>query len=160
MFEWVGLDGIYMVVFRTVLVFFFTYMLMRLRGVKQLAQLNIFDVIIIIALGSAVGDAMIYSESVAPMIKSLTAIATLVILILIIENLLARAPTRVIKLVEGSEVVLIKDGVVDFEALHRVNLHEEELKSRLRTKNIRSYAQVKIAYLEPDGSISVVRKRV
>jgi len=41
-------------------IFLFTFIVMRSRGNKQLAQLNLFDIIIIIALGSAVGDVIIY----------------------------------------------------------------------------------------------------
>jgi len=159
MFTWPGVMVIYEVVLRTVIVFFFTFLMMRLRGNKQLMQMNVFDIIIIIALGSAVGDAMIYGDTVIPLVSSLTAIATLVILILAIENVLAIAPSKIVKLIEGVEVVLIKDGVVDNGALKRVNIHEDELKSRLRSRNIHHFSQVKIAYLEPDGSISIVRKR-
>ena len=141
MFIWPGINVILEVVLRTVIVFFFTFFMMRLRGNKQLMQMNIFDIIIIIALGSAVGDAMIYGGTVIPLVSSLTAIATLVILILVIENILAIAPSKLVKLIEGVEVVLIKDGVVDYDALKRVNVHEDELKSRLRSKNIHHFNQ-------------------
>lgn len=151
------LDSMLEVFTRTLIIFFLTFALMRLRGNRQLAQLTIFDLIIIIGLGSAVGDAMIYTEEVVPLINSVTAIATLVFLVLIIENLLPILPVKMLRVLEGGEVVLIQDGVVDLMALRKTNLHEEELKSRLRQKNIHHYSQVRVARLEPDGTISVTR---
>ena len=94
-----------------------------------------------------------------PLPITIPILSWLVVLILIIENLLAVAPHRVLQLLEGGEVVLIRDGVVDHAALRRVNLHESELKSRLRSKGIRSFSQVGVAYLEMDGSISVLRRK-
>ncbi|MFA5406513.1 MAG: YetF domain-containing protein [Candidatus Nanoarchaeia archaeon] len=158
MFEWIGWGGVLEVLFRTVTVFFFTFFLMRLRGHKQLTQLNVFDVLIIIALGSAVGDVMIYGDSVVPLTTALIAIATVIILVLIIENFIAIAPPKIIKLIEGKEEILIHKGKVDWDVLRKVNIHEEELKSMLRSKGIYDYRDASIVYLEPDGSISVRRR--
>ncbi|HLE06310.1 MAG TPA: YetF domain-containing protein [Candidatus Nanoarchaeia archaeon] len=146
------------IVIRTVSIFLFTFIVMRSRGNKQLAQLNLFDIIIIIALGSAVGDVIIYNENYAPLVKSMIGIATLILLVLFIENILAILPKSWIKVIEGKEEIIVKDGRVDYSALKKVNIHEEELKSKLRLKNIHSYKAIKRAYLEPDGSISIIRK--
>ena len=156
MIDW---SSIFNVMVRTIIVFLFTFLMMRLRGKKQLAQLNIFDIIIIIALGSAVGDVMIYPEATIPLFNALTGIATIIILVLIVENLLAVAPTSVLKLIEGSHEIIVENGKVRFDTLRKVNIHEEELKSKLRAKGIHSYSQLKTAYLEPDGSISIIKKR-
>jgi len=91
----IDLTSMYLVMIRTIIVFLFTFLMMRLRGKKQLAQLNVFDIIIIIALGSAVGDVMIYPDSIIPLANALVAIATIIVLVLILENLLAIAPTKV-----------------------------------------------------------------
>ena len=153
------LNGLTEIVTGTSVIFFLTYALMRLRGNRQLAQLSVFDLIIIIGLGSAVGDVMIYPEETVPLINSVTAITTLVFIVLIIENLLAILPAKAVKLIEGKERILIKDGEVDYNALRKVNLHQEELKSKLRQSNIHSYTKVREARLEPDGTISITRKR-
>jgi len=144
---------------RTVIVFFFTFFFMRLRGHKSLAQLNIFDVLIIVALGSAVGDVMIYDESVVPLMSALIAISVVILLVLIIENFLAVAPARLLKIIEGHEEILIKDGQVDWDMLRKVNIHEEELKSMLREKGIYDFKEAGLVYLEPDGTISIKKRK-
>lgn len=158
MFELLSTELVVETVIRTLLVFLFTFALMRLRGIKQLAHLNMFDVLIIIALGSSVGDVMIYSETEVPMYRSLVAIATVIVLVLVIENLMAVASKRVINLIEGKEEVLMRNGVTDFNMLKRVNINEEELKMMLKSKGIVHASEVKLAALEPNGEITIIRK--
>ncbi|MEJ2568666.1 MAG: DUF421 domain-containing protein, partial [candidate division WOR-3 bacterium] len=65
------------VVVRTTIIFFVAFIVIRIRGTKQLAQLTLFDILIVIALGSAVGDVMIYPEGIVSLLRSTVAICTL-----------------------------------------------------------------------------------
>lgn len=158
MFNLINFSTILEVIIRTFIVFFFTYILMRIRGKKQLMTLSIFDIIIIVSLGSALGDAMIYSEDVIPLYKSLTAITTAILLVWVIENITAKLPPKLFRLIEGEEDVLIRDGVVYEKILDKVNINKEELKSKLREKDVDDFKDVKLAILERDGSLTVKKK--
>ena len=147
------------VIIRTALIFFFTFLIMRVRGRRQLVQFTIFDIIIIIALGSAVGDVMIYPDNVTSIVRSMTAITTIVFLIYFIEKLLFKAPLSISKLIEGDVIILVKNGKLVKENLKKSKITEGELRSRLREKNIEHFSEARIARLEPDGQISVRRKK-
>ncbi|PIN99897.1 hypothetical protein COT72_03610 [archaeon CG10_big_fil_rev_8_21_14_0_10_43_11] len=147
------------VVVRTTIIFFFTFLVMRIRGQRQLAHLNLFDLVIIIGLGSAVGDAMIYGDEVVHLLTSMTAIATIVILIWGVENILERSPYWLVAIIEGKSTVLVRNGKIVKEALRKINLHEEELRAKLRESNVHSISGIREVRLEPDGGISITRKR-
>lgn len=158
-FTWIGWDSVFEVMIKTFIVFVLLFILMRLRGKRQLMQLSLFDVIIIIALGSAVGDAMIYPESEVPFLRSIVAIVSVMFLVILLENLLAIVPQKIFVFVEGESSILIRDGEIDRKALGKENINIEELKTLLREKNVHSFSEVKLAQLEPDGQLTVTRRR-
>src|SRR6056297_2194620 len=105
-----GLNEILDVVFRTVGIFFFTYLIIRIRGNKQLSNLSLFDVLLVIALGSAMGDVMIYSEKEVSMIRAVTAISTVVLMIFFIEFVIARTSKKISRFLYGEPIVLVRNG--------------------------------------------------
>jgi uncharacterized membrane protein YcaP (DUF421 family) len=147
------------VVIRTAIIVLVAFIVIRIRGRKQLAQLTLFDILIVIALGSAVGDVMIYPEEIVSLLRSIIAITTLISLIYIFEYLVCRAPKKITRVVYGDSTIIIKNGKLVKRNFARTNFTEEQLKSKLREKNIQYYSEVKIARLEPDGALSVQRKR-
>lgn len=61
-------------------------------------------------------------------------------------------------LAQDSPTCLIRDGLLLRDNLRRETMSEEDLKAQLRRKDVDDIAHVREAYLEPDGSISVVKK--
>jgi uncharacterized membrane protein YcaP (DUF421 family) len=106
---------------RTSFIFTFTFILIRLLGKKRVSQFSIFDLLLVISLGSAVGDAMIYTEKSAPMVVSLIAILTVVMLIKLYDKIVDRMP-GIQAAFEGSPTVIIANGRINQEALHREKL--------------------------------------
>jgi uncharacterized membrane protein YcaP (DUF421 family) len=147
------------VIVRTTIIFLVAFIVIRIRGKKQLAQLTLFDILIVIALGSAVGDVMIYSEEVVSLLRSIIAICTLVILIQVFEYLTCRAPEKISKIIYGDSTIIIKNGKLIKKNFEKINLTEDQLRAKLREKNIQYYSEAKIVRLEPDGELSVQRKR-
>lgn len=147
------------VVFRTVLIFFFTFIVMRIRGERQLAHLTLFDLIIIISIGSAVGDAAIYGEHVAPMMASMITVATVIVLIWILENILEYAPSSIASLLEGRSTILVWNGKIQKRSLNKLNMRAELLMAKLREKDVYSLSGVKEVRMEADGEISIVRTK-
>jgi uncharacterized membrane protein YcaP (DUF421 family) len=147
------------VVIRTTIIFLVAFIVIRIRGKKQLAQLTLFDILIVIALGSAVGDVMIYSEEVVSLLRSIVAICTLAILIHVFEYLTCRAPKKITRIIYGDSTIIIKDGKLVKKNFIKTNLTEDQLRAKLREKNIQYYSEAKIVRLEPDGELSVQRKR-
>ncbi len=159
MIELVSFGSVIEVIVRTTIIFFFAFIVIRIRGTKQLAQLTLFDVLIVIALGSAVGDVMIYPEEVVSLLRSAVAICTLAILIHVFEYLACKAPKRITRIIYGDSTIIIKNGKLIKNNFEKTNLTEDQLKAKLREKNIKYYSEAKIVRLEPDGQLSVQRKR-
>lgn len=159
MIKIIGFNQVLEVIIRTTIIVLVAFIVIRIRGRKQLAQLTLFDILIVIALGSAVGDVMIYPEEVVSLLRSTAAIITLVALIQICEYLVCRAPKKITRIIYGDTTIIIKNGKLIKKNFAKTNLTEDQLKSKLREKNIQYYSEAKIVRLEPDGEISVQRKR-
>jgi uncharacterized membrane protein YcaP (DUF421 family) len=145
---------IFEIVIRTVLMYLFTLGLLRLLGKRGVGHLSPFELVIIVALGSAVGDPMIYPE--VPLIHGLVVLVVVVALQRLLEELTRRGGA-VEALLESTPTLLIHEGEIDEDALERENLSEAELFTALREQGVQHLGQVKLAYLEPSGRVTVFK---
>ncbi|MEJ2306132.1 MAG: DUF421 domain-containing protein [candidate division WOR-3 bacterium] len=159
MIELISFGNVLEVVIRTTIIFLVAFIVIRIRGTKQLAQLTLFDILIVIALGSAVGDVMIYPEEIVSLMRSAVAVSTLAVLVHVFEFLACRAPRKITRIIYGDSTIIIKNGRLIKRNFERTNLTEDQLKAKLREKNIQYYSEAKIVRLEPDGQLSIQRKK-
>ena len=143
------------VVLRTIVIFLYAFLLLRFLGKRHLSHLMYTDLMVIIAFGSAVGDVMIYGENVVHMYSSLLAITVVAIIVKVLEEVSSHSRVASL-LLEGTARLLIDKGKIVDGALAKENLNEEALLSHLRQKNISSIKEVRKAFIEPDGELSVV----
>lgn len=143
------------VVFRTTFLFLYTLALVRALGKRGMGELSPFDLIIIVGLGSAVGDPMFYAD--VPLMHGMIVIAVIVGLQTILARLTQRNPTLE-RLVESAPVLLVADGEIDSEALKEEELSEAELFMNLRMAEIENLGQVRMAFIEPNGRVTVFKK--
>jgi uncharacterized membrane protein YcaP (DUF421 family) len=152
-------DGEYIflveIVVRTTLMFLFTLALIRLLGKRGMAQLTAFELIIIVALGSAVGDPMFYPD--VPLVHGFVVVATVVFLewVLAIMTLHPKAENIIV----GKPFVVIENGVVREEPLDKALLTKEELAEMLRLGGVARLDDVELAIMETAGKLSILRKR-
>ena len=137
---------------RTAVLFLFTLVLIRATGKRSLGQLSIFDFVIIIALGSAVGDPMFYED--VPLLYGMVVVAVVVGLERVLALLTSRQ-ARVELMVDSSPTVLVREGVVDYAALRHELMSVSELFQALRVDGIEQLDDVALAVLEPSGHISI-----
>lgn len=141
------------VVLRSTLVFAYALFLIRHMGKRNLSQLSAFDLVIIIALGSAVGDPMFYDD--VPILPALMATTVVVAL-----NIALAKGTRVHRafeaVMESSPRLVVMHGVVIAEALHKETLSETELFELLRLAGVKRLQDVEAAILETSGRLSVL----
>ncbi|HUO46693.1 MAG TPA: YetF domain-containing protein [Acidimicrobiia bacterium] len=142
------------IVVRTGVMYLFTLALIRLLGKRGTGQLSPFELVIIVALGSAVGDPMLYGD--IPLLHGMVVITAVVglerVLVLITEHskFLAR-------ILESEPCLMVKDGEVVATALKDEAFSEAELFMALRMKGIEQLGEVRLAFLEPAGQLSVFR---
>ncbi len=142
------------IAFRTVAIYAYTLVLIRWIGSRSIAQLSLVEFLLVIALGSAVGDAMFYPD--VPLLHCLVVITIVVLLDKALSYIVARKP-RLEDFIEGKSVEVISEGIINCEALERQNLGHDELFEQLRLKEIEQLGQVRAAYLETNGLISVFK---
>jgi uncharacterized membrane protein YcaP (DUF421 family) len=140
---------------RTVIIFLYTLLLLRCMGKRGMGNLTPFEFAIIVALGSAVGDPMFQPD--VPLIHCMLVITLIVgmqrgMAVLSERNALAE------KVLSSTPTILIVDGVIQVENLHRESYTHEELLEALRLKGVEQLGEVRIAYLEPSGELSVLRR--
>jgi len=137
---------------RTAAMFLFALILIRTLGKRSLGQLSIFDFVIIIALGSAVGDPMFYDD--VPLLYGMVVVAVVVALERVLALLTSRQ-SRIERMVDSSPTILVRDGVVDHKALRHEMMSVSELFQALRANGVEQLHDVVLAVLEPSGHISL-----
>lgn len=139
---------------RTAIMFLYLLLALRLIGPRSLAQLSLFEFALIIALGSAVGDPMFYPE--IPILHGLVVITVVVILQRLLMWVTEHNHTFE-NLLEGSPTNLVIDGRFDLKGLKDSSLSYNEILMQLRLKEVEHLGQVKRAFLELNGSVSVFK---
>ena len=137
---------------RTVVIYVYTLVLIRWIGSRSIAQLSLVEFLLVIALGSAVGDAMFYPD--VPLVHCIVVITVVVVLDKALSYVVARNP-RLEDVIESVEVV--RNGVIMRRAREGLNFGHDELFEQLRLKDVEHLGQVRAAYLETNGMLSVFR---
>lgn len=142
------------IVFRTSVMYLYALVVVRMLGKRGMGQLAPFDFVIIIALGSAVGDPMFYHD--VPLFHALVAITGIVLFTRGLVHLTQRSP-RIDAFLSSSSTRLVKDGVMELENMAAEGISRDELFQALRTEGIEQLGQVERAYLEPSGRVTAFR---
>ena len=139
-------------ILRPVIVYFFLIFVLRIFGKRELAQLNPFDLVVLLSLSNVVQNALIGNDnSVAGGIVG--AFSLLTINWMVVRFLYSNP--RADRWVEGTERVLVADGVVNHAALRQELLTENELVSVIHRQGFDSFDSVKKCVLEPNGSFYI-----
>jgi uncharacterized membrane protein YcaP (DUF421 family) len=140
------------VAFRTIIMFVVVLLTLKLTGKRGVKQLSIFEVVIIISLGSAAGDPMFYED-----VGLVPAIAVFVIILAMYRTvtwLLAKSK-RFENFMEGKVQCIIEDGQFSIESFEREDLAQDEFFAELRLRSVEHLGQVRNAYIETNGAISI-----
>lgn len=142
------------ILLRTVGIFVWAFVLLRLTGRRRLAHLTYIDLLLIVAFGSAVGDVMIYDESIARFSTSMIALAVVTVIVKILDEAAVRSKL-INQLIVGKPHLIIEKGKIIEQTMKTENFTEEELLSLLRQHDVDSVDKVRSAFIEPDGKLTV-----
>lgn len=140
------------VVFRTIIIYIFTLLLIRWLSHRAVGQLSLVEFLLVVALGSAVGDPMFYAD--VPLLHAMVVITVVVLLNHGLDILIARND-RVERLIEGSPVRLLHHGLIDHENIERLPINRDELFQYLRLQGVEQLGVVREAYMEQNGKLSL-----
>jgi len=139
---------------RVVIIYFCGALLLRIGGKRDRKTLTAFELLIIIALGSAVGDALFYPD--VPIIYAVVVAVSIIGLNRATAHLQACSP-RAHDLLSGKVRMLVRDGKILDDAVRAESLAHEELLSMLRENGVRNTGEVERAYLELSGRLGVLK---
>jgi uncharacterized membrane protein YcaP (DUF421 family) len=142
-------------VLRPILVYAFLVLGLRLAGKRELAQLNPFDLIVLLMLSNTVQNAIIGDDY--SVTGGLLGATVLLAVNALVVRFLYEHP-GVERVVEGDVDLLVEDGRVHHERLRRELITLAELESAAHKQGITSLDQVERAVLEPGGTISFVQR--
>jgi uncharacterized membrane protein YcaP (DUF421 family) len=143
-------------ILRPIIVYIFLIVGLRLSGKRELAQLNPFDLIVLLTLSNTVQNAIIGDDnSVTGGIIGATSL--LAVNYLVVRFLYDHR--KIDQLVEGSATVLIQDGHVFTDRLKKELITREELAAAARRQGFESLADVRQCVLEPGGTLCFIAKK-
>lgn len=146
-------SGLGLIVLKSIAIYLFIILAIRLFGKKELAQLSVIDLVFILLISNSVQNAMVGPDNT--LWGGLAAATGLFVINYILKLVLKRFPT-VDKLLEGEPMVLIYEGKVQQQNLDECMLTMDELKAAVREHGAKDISEVNLAMLEKDGNISVI----
>jgi uncharacterized membrane protein YcaP (DUF421 family) len=143
-------------ILRPIIVYVVLIVGLRLAGKRELAQLNPFDLVVLLTLSNTVQNAIIGDDT--SVTGGVIGAATLLVVNYIVVRFVSRS-NKVEELVAGGEDVLIEKGKIRAEALRKEVITTTELEIAAHKQGFGSLAEVERAVLEPGGSISFMGKK-
>jgi len=143
----------WVIVARTVLVYAGLLVGLRLTGKRELGQMTVFDLIVILLIANAVQNAMTGPDF---SVQGGLLAAGVLLVVNYAVSLLPLHGKAWGRLLGGTPTVLVQDGQFIDPHLKRERLDRDDVEMVIREHGLESVSAVKIAILETDGSISIV----
>jgi uncharacterized membrane protein YcaP (DUF421 family) len=140
---------------RTTIVYVGITGLLRVAGKRELGQLSILDLAVVLLVANAVQNAMVGTDT--SVLGGLTSAATLIVLGFVASFLGSRSPA-IARIFEPPATVIARDGRLNLRAVRRQFLTRAEIETGMREHGIDSLSDVALGVLEPDGSLSFISK--
>ncbi|MBS7786785.1 DUF421 domain-containing protein [Flavobacterium sp. CYK-55] len=126
---------------------------LRIFGKKELSQLNIADIILVLLISNAVQNAMVGSDT--SLAGGLMAAGSLFLINMIFKRVMAKS-TWIKNWVQDKPEILIHNGKVEYKTLAQLGISSEELDEAMREHGVEHHKDVKLAMFEIDGNISII----
>lgn len=141
------------VALRTAVVYTFLVIALRVGGKREIGQLSILDLIVLLVISDAVQNSMVGENTT--LWSGLVAASTLLVLDKSLK-LLAQRSRRVQRVLEGEPRLLIRNGKLLERAMREEGIDRQEIETAVRSHGLADVGDVDFAVLERDGTISVV----
>jgi uncharacterized membrane protein YcaP (DUF421 family) len=140
---------------KTVIIVVFLLGSFRLLGKREMAQLTVYDLAMLMALANAVQNAMTGGKGALG--NGVVVSSAVLVTAWLLSRVMFRYPAAEKRII-GSPMVLINDGVVLQGRLRHERIPTDELLAAVRAHGLEKADEVRLAVLEVDGSISIVPK--
>lgn len=141
------------VIFRTLIMFIFLVITLRLTGKRGVKQLSIYEMVMIIGLGSAAGDPMFYKS--VGILPAIVVFALILLSYRLIVFFIIRSD-KFASIFEGKAHYIIINGEGTSSSVKDQEFASDEFFAELRSKNLDHFGQIKCAILETNGEVNVL----
>jgi uncharacterized membrane protein YcaP (DUF421 family) len=147
------MNDLLQIVGRSVVVYLFIIIAIRIAGKKELAQLSVIDLVFILLISNSVQNAMVGPDN--SLLGGIIAAASLFLVNIILKFVTYRYK-KANKLLEGAPVLLIHNGKLIESNLKKERIPLEEIEAAVREHGVDKIKDVNLAVLEIDGNISII----
>jgi len=141
---------------RPVVVYAFLIVGLRLAGKRELAQLNPFDLVVLLTLSNTVQNAIIGDDN--SVTGGLIGAATLLVLNYVVVRFLY-SHEKLDRIIEGDSDLLIAEGVVRMDRLKKELITRSELEAAAHKQGFGSLEEIDRAILDPGGTVAFFAKK-
>jgi uncharacterized membrane protein YcaP (DUF421 family) len=142
-----------LIVLKSISIYVFIIVAIRLFGKKELSQLSIIDLVFFLLISNSVQNAMVGNDS--SVLGGISAALGLFLCNFIFRFFLLRSK-KFSRVMQGEEIVLVVEGKLLQDGLKRARMSEEELQMIIREHGIKEIKNVDLVVLEVDANISVL----
>jgi uncharacterized membrane protein YcaP (DUF421 family) len=143
-----------MIPLRILVIYGLMLLMIRVMGKRTIGNLTAFDMLVALMMGDLAGNA-VYGQ--VPLVHAVIAIASLSA-VHYANSWLTYGLPGVGKALEGRPTPIVKDGRLQQEGLRRERMSEEEALAELRLEGVDELEEVRLAQVEMDGQVSVLRQ--
>ncbi|URO00658.1 DUF421 domain-containing protein [Leclercia adecarboxylata] len=151
-FDKVPVEFLGEVALRSLYTFILVFLFLKLTGRRGVRQMSLFEVLIILTLGSAAGDVAFYDD--VPMVPVFVVFISLAVLYRLVMWLMSKSE-KLEDLLEGKPVVIIEEGKLAWDKVKGANMTEFEFFMELRNSSVEHLGQIRLAIMETNGQISI-----
>lgn len=146
------MDGIFTIILRTIVLYFFILLVFRIMGKREIGHLSILDFVVSIMIAELA--VMSIEDPKMPMIRPILAMCVL-FAIQILFAFVSLKRDKIRHIIDGEPATIIDKGKIDEEEMRRQRYNFDDLLTQLRENNVKNLSDVEFAILEPTGKLSV-----
>ena len=147
------LQGSFIIAGKAALIYIFLVIGLRLLGRRELGQMTVYDLVLLIILANSVQNAMVGNDTT--LVGGLVAGITLLTLNKLFNKLIRRSK-RIERIMVGEPLLIINDGKLIKKHMESEGITREQVMAALREHGIENLDDVHLGVLEVDGTISIV----
>ncbi len=145
----------FVLIIRTILLYFIVVFVMRLMGKRQLGQLQPYELVITIMISELATLPM--QDIRLPLLLGIIPILTMLILQIILSEFQLRSE-GLRKIIDGKPSILLRHGNLDTAALKEQRINVDDLMEELRVSGYFNFSDLAYIILENNGKLSIIPK--
>ena len=143
------------ILLRSLVLFLFVWLVIRIAGRKELSQMTSFDLVIVVVLGDLIQQGVTGDDR--SMVGGMLAVTTFALLAVFLSYISFRFRAAR-PLLEGEPVIVVREGRFLKDVMRIERLTEDEVREAARSKGIERMSQVAVGIMEADGPFAFLRR--